>query len=302
MRRKIVKQGKDTLTISIPREWARQNKLDQNDEVEMLENGKKLIISSDNNELKNYIKKEITIKKGQPFLRRYLNNYYRRGIDEISILFEENNVMSQIEDEVNQLLGFEIVEQNNNQIVIKNVSKVLEKEFDSLLRRLFFIVQNMLDDLIISIKKNDFNNLKKISEQEKTTNKIYLFCQRVLNKIGYSETYKIPFLYFLLEELEQLADNVNEISRIIQKNNKMPNSDILNYIEEFNKFFLLFPKAFYDFDMLKIKQIREKKFEITEKLKKQIKLNPLIIHYLLSSVTTLHQIELSFGHLINIEG
>jgi len=301
MRRKIVKQGKDTLTVSIPREWARENKIEPNDDVEMIESGKKLIISTDKELIDKELKITINITKDQPFLRRHLTTYYKRGINEIKLNFENPSIVSKIDDETQNLLGFEIVEQTQTYCVIKNVSKILEKEFDPLLRRFFFVIQDMLNVIIDSIVKKNFDTLMAISKQEKTTNKLQHFCQRSLNIVGYSEKYKIPFLFFLLEQLEQLGDNLNEISKIILDKKKFPSDKTSKLISEFNNFFLMSVDAFYDFDFKKLTKIKFETYSLTKKLKNEIKQDSLIIHYLLSSIMVLHQIDLSYGQPIHIK-
>ena len=46
MKRKIVKHGNSTLTVSLPSKWAKNNSLKQGDEIDVIENGKELILNS----------------------------------------------------------------------------------------------------------------------------------------------------------------------------------------------------------------------------------------------------------------
>ena len=47
MRRKIIKQGHNTLTITLPSKWVRANKVVPTDEIDVVEKGNKLIISKE---------------------------------------------------------------------------------------------------------------------------------------------------------------------------------------------------------------------------------------------------------------
>ena len=88
MKRKIIKQGISTLTISLPSKWVKQFNLEGGDEVEVIESDQNLIISTSQRIKAKSITLDIT---GLPdkIVWRYFTALYMSGYDEILIRFSE---------------------------------------------------------------------------------------------------------------------------------------------------------------------------------------------------------------------
>ena len=88
MKRKIIKQGASTLTISLPAEWTKKFNLKSGDEVNVEEENKRIVVST---------KKEFKTRKSEidvGGLRRnllfmYVTNVYIRGDDEVVVRFKD---------------------------------------------------------------------------------------------------------------------------------------------------------------------------------------------------------------------
>ncbi|MEW6295357.1 MAG: AbrB/MazE/SpoVT family DNA-binding domain-containing protein [Candidatus Diapherotrites archaeon] len=94
MKRKVIRQGHNTFTVTIPIRWARQQGLSPGSEIDLVEKGNSLVINTDKVNNNGNTRAEIDIT-GLPnkLLWRYISAVYRAGYDEIKINFDstENN-------------------------------------------------------------------------------------------------------------------------------------------------------------------------------------------------------------------
>jgi len=94
MKRKVIRQGHNTFTVTIPIRWARQQGLSPGSEIDLVEKGNSLVINTDRVNTNGNTRAEIDIT-GMPnkLLWRYISAVYRAGYDEIKINFDstENN-------------------------------------------------------------------------------------------------------------------------------------------------------------------------------------------------------------------
>src|SRR3989338_2463651 len=96
----------------------------------------------------------------------YIQNLYRMGYDEIKVVFndpitkhlrknEAVTVISVLHKEANRLIGYEIIQQRDNFVVIKDISTTSIKEFDNVLRRIFLLLSDTSSDLFQGAKNGD---------------------------------------------------------------------------------------------------------------------------------------------------
>jgi len=108
MKRKINKVGHNTMTISLPSEWVKQNNLTKGDELEVKEDGRQLIVGCDNKKKEKDI--HIHVKSHEEFMGRLITGPYIIGYNSIKITYEDSKVYEKILRSSNKILGFEIIE------------------------------------------------------------------------------------------------------------------------------------------------------------------------------------------------
>src|SRR3989338_4074636 len=102
MKRKVAKIGSSTLMISLPNKWARQHSIKKGDEIEIEEQGKRLVISLDK-ELE-LDKKEIEIKEVGSIIGRILVALYKSGYDEIKIKYKDPRIIEFAQEKIRNAL------------------------------------------------------------------------------------------------------------------------------------------------------------------------------------------------------
>src|SRR3989339_1769225 len=122
MRRKLIKQGKNALTVTLPAKWVEDNGLKGGDEVEIGEKEGTLSIASQGN-AKALSKTLMFQNVRHDFLRTVISSYYRRGYVELILKFKEKPPYAIISHVVSSLRGYEITDYELNSCTVKDVMK-----------------------------------------------------------------------------------------------------------------------------------------------------------------------------------
>jgi len=282
MKRKVIQLAGKTHVISLPSKWVKQHGIKKGDELEVEQKKKQIIVST---------KKQLELDKAKLILdgpaeliRRKLNTAYKKGYDELEIYFENPHIMQTIKQELQTLLGYEIIKQGEKHCIIKNIAGTLEQEFNNILRRIFIMLNEMGKDILDAINKQEFERLKEISTSEQTNDKLTNFCKRILNKKNDEQT---NLQYCIVRELEKIADEHEAICYEITKNQQIDKKTIGLY-QKANQLFRQFYEIFYKFQEKKAIQFTKNTHQLQKQIKQQIKKNKkdgLVLHNIMNLVT-----------------
>lgn len=268
-------------------------------ELDVDVSGTKLFISTDSHpEVERFV---LEFDKTEKYIRRPLSILYKLGYDEIQINFKDPKILSQVQEQTEALLGFEIVHQTPNSCLVKNVASPLDTEFESVMRRVFLVLISMGNEFVDAVEKGKLDILKDIAQLEKTNNKLTFFCERLLNKHGYKEERKKTFVYNLISHLEYIADHLGNICFYLSTRPKIKLSpttlkiarDIVMLIDKYYE-------LYYKFEFIKFGPLKDKQ-ELVEKQCKQMFEKKVsgselrVVHSLYSIVFHLHHMTESMA-------
>ncbi len=309
MKRKIIKQGHNTLTITLPTDWARKFNLQAGKEIDLVEKENGLFISSEKQGESK--RAEINISDMNiPTIWKYFMAVYREGYDEVLVKFEmdeldnpykffaqhkldlrygkkreRGTIFEALQGFVNRFIGFEIVEHGKNYIVVREMGELTSKEFDNSLRKIFLILQEMSEETLEAIKTNNPKILMHIHDVDVNLDKFHDYCIRILNKTANKEQRKSQLLFSTLYLLELVGDEFKNISHHLVKDFpgiKLKN--ILELAESVKEQFDVYYDLFYKFDKNKIKKLSEIDsklyFKVPEMYKKATEHEKEIYHHL----------------------
>lgn len=236
MKRKIIQMAGKTMIVSLPSSWVKKYGVKKGDEVEVEEQDKKIVISSEKSFAVDKFK--FNTFELHPLIRRVLLRAYLEGYDEIEINFNKKEEFDLLHKLLhNELIGFEFVKQDKNNCFIKDVAPISEAEFDNVLRRIFIMIKSMGEDSLDFIKKKDKNGLEQVIQKDLEINKFSYFCLRLLNKKGYKDFKKTATYFFILIQLEKIADEYKDLIKDILKTDLKLGVKTLQLYQEINKFF-----------------------------------------------------------------
>jgi phosphate uptake regulator len=272
MKRKVIKQGTQALTISLPRKWTEMYNVKPKDELDVEEKGGQLIIQTS---AEVAPKTESLDLQGMSteILHRYIIASYKKGADEISIKFdpktmhtktgEMRSTLAYIQKIVQErLIGLEIVEQKDNKCRIKQITHIAPEDFDVILRRIFLLVMSITEDVLqmIESKSRDYEIVKTKHDQiEKFVN----YTIRILNKRGFDENTG-PY-HIIITQLEEISDVYAFVTRDIIEEKRKYDAKTVGTMEATNEAVRAFYEFYYHPDNEKAKSIMKMRRDLLER-------------------------------------
>ena len=142
IKRRVIQIAGSTQLVSLPRKWAIKNNIKKGDEIDVIEDGDKIIVSA--NDVKKSEKVKLDINNYKLFVLRAVASLYKSGYDEVELKFDDFKLVKDLPQQINELLpGFEVLDQTTNSLLIKSVATEDNAEFDSALRRIFIVTVAM---------------------------------------------------------------------------------------------------------------------------------------------------------------
>ncbi len=230
LKRKLVKLGKSSLVISLPKEWLRDLDLDAGDELGVVigKDGCLKIIPP------RYIVKARTnpivinvARCTQPkLLERVLIGAYVVGKDPIIIESEtefKGEHLDEIRSVIDKIRGLEIVKESHKHIVLRTFLDPTKYPLAGLLRRITNLTQTMIEYLLTAIKERKRDFLEEIVYLENEIDRIYFSALReifiaykdeeIANAVGIKSISELLSLRIAVKMFEILADTLAELAR-----------------------------------------------------------------------------------------
>jgi len=259
MKRRVIKQGNNTLTITLPRKWASSANIKAGDELDIIEEGNNLKIL-----INNLTKepKKITLdfsQSSETVINSLLAVAHKNGYDEVEVIFSDPKTVKIIQKRINSMLmGYEIVEQTSKRCVIKNVSGWHSGEFDNLVRRIFLVTLTLAKNSLETIQSGQYDNLNELLVLEETNNKLTNYCHALLNRKIF-DGQKTTFFYHITWLLEKIGDEYKDLCLYLLENKKVKLSkETIHLYEDTNQLLDDYYHLFYAYDLPKLEKVYQK--------------------------------------------
>lgn len=293
MKRKVIQLAGKTFVVSLPSKWAKQQGIKKGDEVNLEEQESKLILSSSS--IKTSNKKELDSDKLEILTKRSLFRQYQEGADEIQINFSNPRRIQDIQEYLNELIGYEIVKQGKQHAIINDVSGQKQQEFDQIMRRLFLLFKGMIEDSITAFKEKDKEALKNIIYRDLEINKFTHFCLRLLSKQNIKQDKKMAY-FTMLYTLERIGDDYKNMINYMTETKKMPDKEVIKLCETFHKFFTKTYEFTFNNKLSTAKDITIIHAQLRAKTKKYMETKNIqtgfFLHAITKSLITLQELQL----------
>jgi phosphate uptake regulator len=226
MQRKLVKQGQNATTTTLPAKWIKEQNLKPGDYVNITQEKDKLVINSE--VVHKKLEVQINLENEEKsYIWHKLISKYIQGFDKLTIT---HNDASTIQEISNSFIGIIIEYHSDKKTVLKNIIEKPEDNIKQIIRRISHMLlehASMLEKVVQ--KKSDHSDLKKY---ERLIDSNIMYSLRHINK--YSTNQK-EYKYFLIcATFEEVADLISLISKHIKDNEKLA-VKIKKIIEMYNK-------------------------------------------------------------------
>ena len=260
--------------ISLPKSWINNNNIKKGDVIGLQQEKNNIILSANPN--KEEPLKEITINidnLDRISILYYIRSLYRKGYEIIRINFnnqtcihhktnEVRNVISVIHEEVNRLVGVEIIQQKQNKCVIKSISETSLKDFEIILRRIFLLLKDAMNDFIHGVETNNIFLVDTIEEKHNTISKFISYCLRILNQRGYKNPENAYQLYHIVASLDKVTDFIKYSAKYFLKNKTKFSKENKKILKTMSETLELYSELFYKFDINKVTEISKLRYKI----------------------------------------
>ena len=268
MRRKIIRQGHNTYTVSLPKKWCDNHGLKEGHEIDIGEKGECLMLSKEAYRGTGEIAVDITGLDRSTIII-LIESLYTYGYDKINITTKDSkvkyymfdkelSVQSVVRNAIDLLIGAEIVSSSKNKYEIAVMTEDSREKFDMTLRRIFLLIIDLHDSFLEGITKKDKGLTEAVDLQHASIMKFINYALRLLNKFGYEDADKTTFYFSMINYLHRVERIPKNITGYVVENLKL-GKKTCDIIEEIFREFKDYYEVFYKYDVKKISAINTKR-------------------------------------------
>lgn len=248
--RKLIKFGKNSYIVSLPKDWVEQNKLDKGAEVYLDQSPANITILP-----KEILQEErsITISchgRSCNEIITEITSAYKAGYN--TIIIEGKHLqehLSQIREHIHNLAGAEIIEQNLNNIIVRDMLDVRQIQFSSLIGRMDMMVRSMFIDIL---QEEGLGN-KVLRDRDRDLNRVQYLVARAMRQMlrnpAISNTLQTTIIeaYYLENiswALERIGDYLKRVNDDIQRSTPPTREKLKELLKQQYEFYLATMKAY----------------------------------------------------------
>ena len=220
--RRVQRTGGSTYTISLPKNWAVDNKITAGSILTFYPEGSSIILTTENNSERSEGSVKISkMDKGE--IIRSIFSMYVSGFEVIKLESGQITVDQRrtIRDATRQLVGVEIVEETAGYIKLQDLLDNSEMPIRGTVERMQSMVLSMLSDAMASVIKNDIELAEDVIERDNDVDRLWFVVSRAFRTSLMSPT-KMQDLgmgrldcfdyHTCAEQLERIGDHAVKIS------------------------------------------------------------------------------------------
>ncbi|MAG78238.1 hypothetical protein CL616_02620 [archaeon] len=297
MRRKLVKQGPQSLVVSLPSDWLKKNHLIKGNEVEIVEISNNLVVSG-KEVVEKKIKEDFVLNIDEMddyLIKRYLTMLYTQGYGEIVVTFSKKGIMllrkgkkmgveKFISELTHRFVGMEVLTSEKKRIVLKCFTALDVEELKNVQRRIFLLILSFMENMF------DKNFNRNMAHDNITKFINYFF--RILNASPEIKDKEMLYSFFAVQD--KLADYLRHIHYELHRTRV--SKRVKDFMKEVFELYEEMYKLFYKFKGGK--EIVNKRYDLVKKLSKMRMSNSEIkmvyeVKYILEIINSFYEMAIA---------
>lgn len=268
MKRKVIEQGYNTLTVSLPKKWCDNHKLKNGDEIDISEKGNCLLVSKESFSGAGNVSVDVSgLDRSTTIL--LIQSLYTYGYDSIEIKTRDSkakwhwgnkeiSMPSIINYSISRLIGAELVNSSNGVYKIQIIAGELKESFDIVLKRIFLLIVDLFETFIERYRKNDVSIIEQVELKYVQLRRFMNYILRLLNKFGHEDATKTTFYFGIIKSFSRIVESLKNLSGPPEQPLKI-SKKACDLIQEGKEIFDDYYNLFYKYDISKISEIFEKR-------------------------------------------
>jgi len=255
--RKIQFTGNSSYTVSLPKQWIMDLGLKQGDQIKMIrKDSSTLEIYPSKLERKSQRKEDATIEidgdETSSIVRKLISLYFL-GYKTINVKpktgrlspIQRNTIKEAVKK---MLMGSEIISDSSGGITIQVLVNLLELSIDGAFKRMIHLAKAMSSDAILAMKENNFDIAQEVINTDDEVDrfgfyiirqlKIAIQNEHMLKEMGFKNARDCLGYRLVVKNIERAGDHATLIASDILEFRKPIKKEIVEKIEEMNKFSL----------------------------------------------------------------
>ncbi|MBS3110419.1 phosphate uptake regulator PhoU [Candidatus Woesearchaeota archaeon] len=258
--RRIIRFGKNSYVISIPKSWITENKLEKGDSVFIEDDSQELRIMPSEKIKRVEIKKTIieTDNRDLDTIRSEIISAYLMNFNIIELIgsnVSEN--VSSIKSVLRDLSGLEIMDLTSKRITAHDIVNEDEIDLQNIFRRVDMIIRSMISDAVKTIETDLYEN---INARDSDVNRLVFLAFRVLRKAisdpQVARKMNMSMLdvmnyWITFSHMESIGDQAKRAARYIRQmtdKNEKSHKEFVKLFSEINDLHISVMKSFYTKD------------------------------------------------------
>ena len=288
MKRKAIQLAKNTLVVSLPSSWVKRYGVKKGAELELEEIGAMLSVAlTAQDDIKKVILDASHLSE-RP-LRWAISGLHKQGFDQVEVRYESPKTADILHDLLRDtLLGFTVVSQRERVMILRQVTRDADDQFDPVLRRAFLVTISLAEGVADAERRGDYDELKDLTILERTNNQLTNFCLRLISK-GKAGILHPHLYYTILWNLEKVADEYKYLVTALPKKHTLDKHSI-TLLQDTAQLVRLYYELFFSSGTQLLNEFALRKTQVDEAAKKRLSGNAqqvLVAHHVCGIMTRL---------------
>lgn len=247
MKRSVILMGGKTYVLSLPSQWIKKYSIQKGEELDLEEKENALIVRTEKRPEGAEV--EVDFSQLDMMLGRALGALYKAGYTRAKVRYRTQEQLQKLDETLQRtLIGFAITKQEKEYVIIDSLAEIKAGEFDTSLKRLFYSLEIMGEELVRALAARDVQALEKVIEKDGQINRLADFCRRVINSGQTQFLRRSAVLYYIVEQLERIGDAYKGIAALALKTPLVLSPVTEAFFREIRTLFVQYRTLFYKFD------------------------------------------------------
>jgi phosphate uptake regulator len=224
--RKVQVTGGSTFTVSLPKEWARENDVGAGDRVEFFSGDGSLVMSPAGSEEPTRGQLDVSQYDGENLTRAVMAMYVS-GFDVLELSAERITTEQRraIRTATQNLVGLEVLEETTSSVVIRDLLDSSELSIHDAVDRMRLISRSMLEDAVTALVENDDDLATDVIRRDDEMDRLWFVVARIFRtalrsprgaqEIGMEREACFDY-HSSARQLERIADHAAKIAQTAQ--------------------------------------------------------------------------------------